>query len=494
MDTVSPTLTSAFLNALRHSWIDGRAYPAGGTGLAHVDPRNGRSTGETDDAREDCIDAAVVSACRGFDRWRALTIPEQQRLLNAFANRVEAEVDTIAALEALEVGRPISDTIPLVKSQAEFVRLQARLADALACDVVGADDQRLSLVWRRPRGVVLAITPWNVPVANVLTRVGPALAAGNSIIVKPSETCPRSAVLLARIASEAGLPDGVFNVVLGDGQHTGAVLAAHDDVKLVSFTGSSATGREIVQSAARRSMKPVLLECGGKSPSIVLDDVCGSRQLWRAIFESAFWNSGQICTARTRLIVPRARIDEAIEGLALAASDWPCGDPFNPATRLGPLASPRQLATVERYLDEARSVGSLVELPCPDTGVTTAGCFVQPQIATCIPSSSAVWKEEVFGPVTILQPFDDLAEAVTLANDTEYGLAAAVWTNRSSDAYRLARSIEAGLIEVCSSASATPGWSTLQYFEPFKQSGLGIDGGLEGLKAYTRPQSVSFSH
>lgn len=494
MTCVGSEPVGADMAALGHSWIDGCAHPSGGPRLSHVDPKNGECSGQTDDARDAVVEAAVHSARDGFVRWTTLASPERQRILLAFADRIEAQAHAIAALEALEVGRPIADATAVVMAGAAFLRSQAMLAEFIGGDLVGADDQRLSLVWRKPRGVVLAITPWNVPISNVLSRAAPALAAGNAVIVKPSENCPRSAVLLAKIASDAGMPAGVFNIVLGDGQHTGALLSAHAGIDMVAFTGSTATGREIIRMAASQSLKPVLLECGGKSPSVILEDVCGVDALWRALFRSAFWNTGQLCVARTRLMVPRGRMNEAIDGLTRAAADWPCGDPSHPATRLGPLASPRQFSTVMGLVEEARAVGELIELPCPDSGRLAAGSFLLPQLALGVPHSSAVWREEIFGPVAVLQPYDDVSEAIALANDTRYGLAATVWTNSARDGYRLARSIEAGIVEICASGESAAGWSTLQYFEPFKQSGLGVDGGLQGLNAYTLAQSVSFSH
>jgi acyl-CoA reductase-like NAD-dependent aldehyde dehydrogenase len=396
----------------------------------------------------------------------------------------------VPLIESAIARRSAADLTAAFESRAVW----AQLIDLIGGDVVAADDSRLSVVWRRPRGVVLAITPWNVPVTNVLSRAAPALAAGNAVVVKPAENCPRSAVLLARLAAEAGLPDGVFNVVIGDGPNTGRLLASHDGIDMLAFTGSSATGREITRVAATRALKPALLECGGKSPTILLDDVFGPDQLWRAVFAATFWNTGQLCVARTRIILPRQRLEEATAGLLAAAAEWPCGDPFNPATRLGPLASPRQLATVRRFMEEADSAGRLIELRCPDSGVDPNGCYMQPHLVTGIDRSSRVWREEVFGPLAVLQPFDTVPEAVDLANDSHYGLAATVWTNRSREAYAVARSLEVGIVDILSSSDSVPGWSTLQYFEPRKQSGLGIDGGLQGLRAYTAAQSVSFSH
>jgi acyl-CoA reductase-like NAD-dependent aldehyde dehydrogenase len=461
--------------------------------LTLFDPATGESTGEADNASEAQVDLAVRCARDAFTSWSRLDTAERANLLDGFAKKIDANADLLAGLEAYEIGRPVSDADAVIRQGADFVRHMATLIDHIGGDVVSADDKRMSLVWRRPRGVVVAITPWNVPCMNVLARVVPAMAAGNTVIVKPSENCPRSAVFLARLAIDAGIPAGVFNVVLGEGRGTGRHLASHRGVDMVVFTGSTQTGLEITRLSATHSLKPVLLECGGKSPLLLMDDVVGSEALWRSIFFSAFWNTGQWCIARTRLIVPRSRLDEVVEGLGAAAAEWSCGDPFNPDTKLGPLANQRQFSNVRRYVEEAGKVGTLTELPVADSGRDARGYFIQPAVVTDIPRSSTVWRDEIFGPLAVIQPFDEMSEAVEFANDSQYGLAATVWTNRTDLAFGLARAIDAGIVDVCARPDSVSSWSPLQYFEPRKQSGLGIDSGLEGLKAYSSAQTVSFA-
>ena len=489
------TVASPALHAeLRHSWIDGGPRASSGAPIFLIEPGTSEPTGEVNTAGPDIVDAAVSSARRAFAQWGRSSPAERQRLLNKFADKIEAETQILAALEALEVGRPVGDAAAVIHEGAAFLRQTASLIDHIGGDVVSAGEQRTSLVWRRPRGVVAAITPWNVPSMNVLARVAPALAAGNAVVVKPSENSPRSAVFLARLASQAGLPDGVFNVVLGDGPTTGRRLAAHDGVNMVAFTGSTATGLEITRLSATNSLKPVLLECGGKSPLILMDDVPATDSLWQSVFFSAFWNSGQWCIAKTRIILPRARLEEAVDGLDRAAGEWPCGDPFHSQTRLGPLANKRQFDNVRRYLDQARNGAGVTELRVPNSGRDPRGYYVQPSIVTDVPRSSAVWQEEIFGPLAVLQPFDTAEQAIELANDTRYGLAATLVTNRTELAFKIARSVEAGIVDICTTPASTSGWSPLQYFEPVKQSGLGIDSGLHGLRAYTSAQTVSFSY
>jgi gamma-glutamyl-gamma-aminobutyraldehyde dehydrogenase len=332
---------------------------------------------------------------------------------------------------------------------------------------------------------------------NIMVRLAPALAAGNTVVLKPSENCPRSAVLLARIASEAGLPDGTFNVVLGPGALTGRALAAHSDVDLVTFTGSTRTGLEVSRAAASATLKPVLLECGGKSPQIVLEDAFEDPHLWGPIFFSSFWNSGQWCAAKTRLLVPRSRIKDALEGLQQAALAWRVGDPLQSQTLLGPLVNAAQLSRVRDFCSSATAAGEVIELECPREGLHPRGNFMIPSVALEQPRGSRLTREEVFGPIITLEAFDGIDDAIALANDTSYGLMASIWTHRSDLAHRLARSVVAGAITICSSATAAarsiPDYIG-GYLEPHKQSGHGVDGGAPGLLAYTTAQSISWLH
>ncbi len=249
-----------------------------------------------------------------------------------------------------------------------------------------------------------AITPWNFPVANALVRAAPILAAGNCVVLKPSELSPRSAVLLAQLASEAGLPPGVFNVVVG-GPATGAALAVHPDVDMVTFTGSTRTGRAIARTAADLRLKPLLMECGGKSAQIVAPDMIDEGGIWPTIFWSAFWNTGQWCAARSRLLVPRGKLAQAVAGLSAAAEAWRIGDPSDPATTLGPLASPGQYRTVCAYRDLARQACEVVALPCAAGELDTRGFYVRPELVLNPPPGSPIQREETFGPLLVVQEY-----------------------------------------------------------------------------------------
>jgi acyl-CoA reductase-like NAD-dependent aldehyde dehydrogenase len=478
-----------------HSWIDGRDRRTGSSNFESVVPGTGKILGYIDDADEGTVREAVKAAKLAFTAWSDAPAGERRACLFAFAEAIGENASKLALLETLEVGRPLGEAEGLISRVAPgLVRDYAMLIDRVRGDLTAADAQCLGVSWRRPRGVVAAITPWNFPVMNVLVRVAPALAAGNAIIVKPSEFSPRSAVLLAQLAEEAGIPRGVFNVLVGTGNGAGARLVSQPDIDLITFTGSTRTGMNISATAASASLKPVLLECGGKSPQILLDDIFDDQSIWPSIFFSAFWNTGQWCVAKTRLLVPESRLEQTLSGLVAAAAGWKVGDPMNPETRLGPLATSAQFRKYEHYKSIADDEGDLTELPCPEGSLHPGGYFVRPCVVSGLSASSRVVNDEIFGPLLTIQTYRDLDEAVSLSNGTAFGLSASVWTRQADTAHHLARSVQAGNIQIHSSGRTGAGPGFGGYFEPQKQSGLGVDGGLPGLLAYTTVQSVTFNH
>ncbi|OQW74544.1 MAG: hypothetical protein BVN33_07695 [Proteobacteria bacterium ST_bin13] len=485
------------LSDYRRSWIDGRSVDDAEGAMSHIYAGNGEALGESDWVGAAGIDRAVAAARRAFASWGAAPLGERRAALHRFADAIAANVERLAMIESLEAGRPLGDATILIAQAPDFLRRYIGMIDGAQGDVIAGETRQINLSWRRPRGVVAAILPWNFPVMNMMVRIAPALAAGNCLVVKPSENTPHSAVMLARLASEAGLPDGVLNVVLGDGAGAGRVLAEHADIDLLTFTGSTETGLAISRGAAARTLKPVLLECGGKSPQILLDDIFDDGGIWQPIFFSSFWNSGQWCAAKTRLLVPRARVEQAVEALKGAAAAWQMGDPLAEGTRLGPLINAAQHARVEHYFDAARRLGTVEALGCPSDQLDPRGLFVQPSVALGQPRGSEVVREEVFGPLLTIEAYDDIDDAITLANDSDYGLMANAWTRRSDLAHRLSRSLVAGAITLYSSgeaAFATPPDVAGAYLEPQKQSGHGVDGGLPGLLAYSTAQSVAWLH
>lgn len=474
---------TALSEALGHTWIGGETRKFGGEQITSVNPATGEIWGGFDDGGAQAVEAAVAAARSAFrSDWGRIGGTDRAALLLAWAARIAEEVEQLAWLETLEVGRPIADARTLIAQGPLLIGYYASLIPALGDRSDGAV--------RRPRGVVGAITPWNFPTANVLIRAVPILAAGNTLVLKPSELSPRSAVMLAQLASEAGLPPGVFNVVPGAGHTTGAALAAHPGVDMLAFTGSTRTGQAIIQASASQSLKPLMMECGGKSPQLVLPDMIDQPDIWPGVFHAAFWNTGQWCAARTRLLVPKGGLDAAVEGLRAAAADWPVDDPRDPATRLGPLASRAQYDTVQRFREIARQTAQVVPLSAaPDAD----GFYTAPELVLGAPQDGALVQQEVFGPLLTVQEYGDLDEAIRLADDSPYGLGATIWGADRDAAERIAAGLSVGSVDVIVTPAARPGLALGMPFEPRKQSGFGIEGGLAGIVAFTAPQAITYA-
>jgi gamma-glutamyl-gamma-aminobutyraldehyde dehydrogenase len=472
--------------ALSHAWIQGQTRAFGGGPIVSVNPATGDVLGGFDEGGAQAVEAAVTAARAAFlGDWGRISAADRAALLLAWAARIAEEVEQLAWLETLEVGRPTTDAKALISQGPLLIGHYASMIPALEDRADGAA--------RRPRGVVGAITPWNFPTANVLIRAAPILAAGNALILKPSELSPRSAVLLAQLASEAGLPPGVFNVVLGTGHKTGAALAAHPGVDMIAFTGSTRTGQAIIQASASKSLKPLMMECGGKSPQLVLPDMIAEPEIWPGVFAAAFWNTGQWCAARTRLLVPKGGLDAAVEGLRAAAADWPIGDPRDPATRLGPLASRDQYDVVQRFREIARQTGRVMPMSDVPGGLSENGFYAAPELVLDAPQDGALVQQEVFGPLLTVQEYGDADEAIRLADDGPYGLGATIWGADRDAAERIAAGLCVGSVDVIVTPTARPGLALGTPFEPRKQSGFGIEGGLAGLAAFTAPQAITYA-
>jgi acyl-CoA reductase-like NAD-dependent aldehyde dehydrogenase len=342
-----------------------------------------------------------------------------------------------------------------------------------------------------PRGVVGAIAPWNFPSVNAVIKFGPALAAGNTVVLKPSELSPSSALKLAELAIEAGIPEGVLNVVPGLGSTVGQALAQHTNVDFISFTGSTTTGRKIMELAGRSNGKPVLLECGGKSPQIVFEDAEDLNLVADAIVRNVLRNQGQVCVAHSRVLVHRAIKDSLLEKIISLASNYQPHDPLDESTIFGPLASGAQRSRVRSYIDEGLRSGAKAVLQ--GSIQETGGCFVSPTIFDRVESSMSIAKEEIFGPVLCVQSFATEAEAVELGNGTDYGLAATVWTRNLGRGRRLARAIRAGNVSIRTSGKEECTSDLLLSHEPQKASGFGSEFGLKGLQACSTLKLVTVS-
>ncbi|MEV7777044.1 aldehyde dehydrogenase family protein [Kitasatospora sp. NPDC088351] len=454
---------------------------ASGAVLPVLDPSYGTPLAEVPAAGPEDVDRAVRLAGAAFadGRWRARPHPERAAVLHRIADLLQANAEHFGQLESLDAGIPHATARHLAYGAAETFRHYAGWTGRLYGDVNPTAPDVHSYTLRQPVGVVAAIVPWNMPLLMAAFKLAPALAAGNSVVLKPAEQTPLSALLLARLALEAGLPPGVLAVLTGDGT-AGAALVDHPGADLVAFTGSTETGRAI-QRAAATGVKRVLLELGGKSPNIVFPDADLDAAV-AAAGATAWQHSGQICFAGTRLLVHRSVHDEVVERVRADAAKLTVGPAFDEGTDLGPLISAAQLRRVSGYLDLAREAG----LDPAGRVLDRPGHYVTPTVLTGVDPHSRLAQEEIFGPVLSVFAFDTDEEALRLANGTAYGLAAGVWTRDLSRAHAFARDLRAGTVWVNTYGlhdfSAPSGGAG--------QSGLGREHGREWIHAYTEPKAV----
>lgn len=430
------------------------------------------------------VDRAVAAAKAAFDGWSSLPKEKRAEYLMKIHAGLEARTQEIAEAVAREVGMPVgmSTIIQVGLPKANFAITAGLLSSYQFEEEIGN-----SLVVREPFGVVGCISPWNYPLHQIALKVAPALAAGNTVVVKPSEVAPINAFILAEIVHDAGLPAGVFNLVTGVGPVVGEAIAAHPDVDMVSFTGSTRAGKRVAEVAAQ-NVKKVSLELGGKSPNVILDDL-DDEAFAKAVAAGVgkcFSNSGQTCTALTRMLVPRARLAQAEQIAAAAAAKYTVGDPFDPATRLGPLVSAVQRERVRGFIQTGIDEGAtLVTGGVASPEGLTAGFFVQPTIFSGVTPDMTIAREEIFGPVLSIIAYDSEDEAISIANDTVYGLAAGVWSGSVDHAKQVARRLKAGQVEV-NGGSFNPAAP----FGGYKQSGLGREAGKFGLEEFCEVKSM----
>jgi acyl-CoA reductase-like NAD-dependent aldehyde dehydrogenase len=458
----------------------------GGDTFATVNPATEETITEVAEAREADVNAAVAAAREAFDKgkWPRRAAADRGRVLGKLADLIEENAQELAEIESRDAGKPITDTqridIPLV---AATFRYYAGFADKIHGETIPARGAFLTMTLREPMGVVAAITPWNYPLLLATYKVAPALAFGNTVVLKPAEQTPLSALRLAELAVEAGLPAGAFNVIPGFGATAGAPLAAHPDVDMVCFTGSTEVGTKVMQAAATHSTR-VQLELGGKSPHVIFADADLGAATRGAAF-GVFANVGQVCTAGTRLFVEEAAHGQVLEGLEAAVGKFRQGDPMDPKTRLGPLVSAAQRERVSSYVEIGKSEGARLvtggEAGAPDTGY-----FFKPTIFDGVTNDMRIAREEIFGPVVSVIPFSDEDDLIRQANDTMYGLAAGVWTRDIQKGLRSAKALRAGTVWVNTYGMYDP---TTPY-GGFKRSGFGRELGAAAVEEFTQTKTV----
>jgi len=428
------------------------------------------------------VDAAVAAARGALDKWSATSPGVRSELLEKISAGLKARADELAKTIAQEVGMPLklAGRIQAGLPIANFANFARLLKDFVFEERVGN-----SLVVREPVGVVAAITPWNYPLHQIALKVAPALAAGCTVVLKPSEVAPFNAFILAEAIEAAGLPQGVFNLVTGFGANAGEALVKHRDVDMISFTGSTRAGKRISELAAQ-SVKRVALELGGKSASVILDDADLATAV-KGTVNGCYLNSGQTCTALTRMLVPDSLYQEAARIAAEVAKGFTVGDPLAETTRLGPLSSQAQLERVRGYIRKGLQEGAelLAGGAEPPEGVPPGGYYVKPTVFGRVRNDMSIAREEIFGPVLSIIPYQDEEDAVRIANDTVYGLAGAVWSRDDARAQRVARRIRAGQVDVNGGA-----FNMNAPFGGFKQSGHGREAGVYGLEEFLEYKSL----
>ncbi|MFM0643316.1 aldehyde dehydrogenase [Paraburkholderia bryophila] len=475
--------------------IEGRAFidgeyrdAAGGRTFDCQSPIDGKLLAKVADSGAADVDAAVAAARRAFDSgvWSGLNPRKRKAVLLRWAASIREHADELALLETLDAGKPIADTTTVdVPGAAYCVEWFAEAIDKVGGEVAPADHHLVGLVTREAIGVVAAVVPWNFPILMASWKFGPALAAGNSVVLKPSEKSPLTAIRLAQLALDAGIPAGVFNVVPGAGE-PGKLLALHQDVDCLAFTGSTNVGKLIMQYAGQSNLKRVWLELGGKSPNIVMPDCPDMDRAANAAAGAIFYNMGEMCTAGSRLLVHRDIKEAFLDKLIAAARSYTPGNPLDPKTSMGAIVDKVQLERVLGYIEAGRAEARLL-LGGARVKEETGGFYIEPTIFEIPATGAKVAREEIFGPVLSVITFDTVEEAIKIANDSEYGLAAAVWTSNLTTAHEVSRKLRAGTVWVnCYDEGGDMNFP----FGGYKQSGNGRDKSLHALEKYTELKST----
>lgn len=452
-----------------NAFINGAFRPAlSGNTLPTVNPATGETLTEIAACAAEDVDLAVAKAREAFEdgRWRLRKPGERKEVLLAFAKLLERHNHELAVLESLDSGKPVRECqLVDVQDTIHTLRWHAELIDKIYDNTAPVGNDALTLVVREPIGVVGCVLPWNFPLLMLAWKIGPALAAGCSVIVKPAEQTSLTTLRVAELALEAGIPAGIFSVLTGTGKEVGEPIGLHPDIDMVSFTGSTVTGRRFLRYAADSNLKRIVLECGGKNPAVVLADAEDLDLVAEQVVNGAFWNMGENCSATSRLIVHSSVKDDLLKRMGAYLREWKMGNPLDPQNRVGALVSPEHFAKVQSYLETAGTEN----LEVVYGGDTEGGAFVQPTVLDGVTRDSRLFQEEIFGPVLSVSTFNTLSEAVALANDTVYGLAASVYSGSLRNAIKLAREIRAGVVTVnCfgEGDATTP-------FGGYKESGFG---------------------
>jgi acyl-CoA reductase-like NAD-dependent aldehyde dehydrogenase len=470
-------------------FIGGDLATGSGGHFETINPANGQVIAAVSEGTPADIDRAVADGLKAYrsGNWSRMAPRDRMAVMYRFADLIEQNVELFALLDTLDMGKPISDMVNIdVPASVHCIRFTTECIDKLTGSTTATPSNVLHYINREPLGVVGAIVPWNYPLLMAVWKIAPALAAGNSVVLKPAEQSPLSAVHLARLFAEAGGPSGVFNVVNGPGETVGRALALHNDVAKISFTGSTEVGKLMLQYAGQSNMKKVALECGGKTPQVMMADLPDLATAAKTAAAGIYGNMGEVCNAGSRLLVDRKIHDEFVHSFMRESESWIPGDPLNEETNMGPLVTFEQQKRVLGYVDIGKKGGASLAFGGNVPQGLEKGAYVAPGLFTGVDSGMRIAKEEIFGPIAALIPVDGVENAIEVANDTIYGLAAGIWTSNLTTAHTLAREIEAGTIWV----NCFDEGDMTQPFGGYKQSGNARDKCFDTVLAYTQSKSV----
>jgi gamma-glutamyl-gamma-aminobutyraldehyde dehydrogenase len=456
--------TKAFIGGDYVDALSGRTYEV-------ENPATGQTIAEVAEGGLEDVERAVEAAHRAAPGWAATAPADRKKVLQRFADLIDAHSEELARIETLDVGKPISDTRSLdIPDSAATIRWHAEATDKLYDQVAPTGPGAVAMVVREPLGVVAAIVPWNYPLQMASWKIGPILATGNALVIKPAQVTSLSLLRVAELAAEAGLPDGVLNVVTGPGSIVGTALARHPRIDGIAFTGSTEVGRTVLEHSAQTNLKRVALELGGKSPQIVMADAVNLDQVADRVANAIFWNMGENCSAGSRLLVDR-RIKPALLDrlVGLVERDWIVGDPMDDTTRVGPLITRQHMDKVLGYIEAGKAEGARAVTGGRQVRADSGGYFVEPTIFDNATNQMRIAREEIFGPVLSVIEFEGEDEAIAIANDTDYGLAASLYTENVRVAHRMARALKAGVVGV----NAYSEGDLTTPFGGFRQSGFG---------------------
>lgn len=474
---------AAKLKIRGEAFIGGRYVPAkSGETFECINPATGQSLGKIAACDTADVDVAVAAAKKAFEagKWSRMAPRDRKRRLAKFADLIAANTEELALLETLDMGKPINDSLKVdIPLSAQCIEWYGEAIDKIYDEIAPTPPTAVSLIRREPLGVVAAVVPWNFPLLMASWKIGPILAAGNSIVLKPAEQSPLTAIRLGELAMEAGIPEGVFNVVPGYGETAGRALGLHMDVDAVAFTGSTEVGKYFLQYAGQSNMKRVGLECGGKSPNIILADAPDIDAAASAAAWGVFYNQGEVCNAGSRLIVEESIKDEVVEKVMAVGKSMKVGDPLDPKTQMGAIVDERQTERVLAYIEKGKAEGA--KLCMGGKKIKGAGNFVETTVFDNVSNKMTIAREEIFGPVLSTIAAKSLEDAIAIGNDTIYGLAAAVWTRDITKAFKAASALRAGVVWV----NCFDHGDITSPFGGFKQSGFGRDKSLHALEKYT---------